>query len=218
MSAGGSSHRCGGMDAEGKSSEVFWEERYRARESPSTGRPNAIFAEIAGPLAPGRALELGCALGDDANWLAGRGWNVLGVDVSQNAVSRATARAKALGQADRVSFQQHDLAETFPEGKFDLVSAVHFQSPVDFDRPAVLRRAAASVAPGGLIVLIDHGAHSGRPDHVPPTLDELHAEFALDLTAWETVRADTPAHERTGGDGEVMTLTDVVMVARRREE
>ena len=218
MNAGGKSPDSGGMDAAGKSSVEFWEERYRARETPSTGRPNAILADIAEPLEPGRALELGCALGDDANWLAERGWQVVGVDVSATAVERAAARATQLGQSDRASFQQHDLAATFPEGEFDLVSAVHFQSPVDFDRPSVLRRAAAAIAPGGLIVLIDHGTHSGKPDYVAPTPAELLAELALDPAAWEILRADTPAHERTGGDGEVMTLTDVVIVARRREE
>lgn len=217
MSAGGGSHGGGGMDAEGKSSETFWEERYRARESPSTGRPNAILVEVAGTLEPGRALELGCALGDDANWLAGRGWQVVGVDVSVSAVDRAAARAAELGQFDRVSFQRHDLAETFPKGEFDLVSAVHFQSPVDFDRATVLRRAAASVAVGGLILVIDHGDHPARPDYDPPTPDDLLAELALDPAAWETVRADTPPHERTGENGEVMRLTDVVVIARRRE-
>lgn len=210
------SHGCGGMDAEGKSSVQFWEQLYRAREAPSTERPNAILAEVAEPLPVGRALDLGCALGDDANWLAGRGWQVVGVDVSTNAVDRAAARAAELGHADRVSFQQHDLAASFPDGEFDFVSAVHFQSPVEFDRPTVLRRAAASVSPGGLIMLIDHGVHSARPDYVPRTTDELLAELALAPATWETVRADTPAHERTGTDGEVMTHTDVVVVARRR--
>ncbi len=204
------------MDGAGKDSLTFWEERYRAREHPSTGRPNALLAEIAEPLAPGRALELGCALGDDANWLAARGWQVVGVDVSANAVARAAARASELGHADRAVFEQHDLAESFPEGTFDLVSAVHFQSPVAFDRPAVLRRAAASLAPGGRIVLIDHGAHSAKPEYVAPTTDELLADLALDPDAWKVLRADTPAHERAGGDGATTTHTDVVIVARRR--
>lgn len=216
MTTGGRGHGCGAHDAEGKSSEAFWEERYQAQEHPSTGRPNALLAEVAELLPVGRALDLGCALGDDANWLAARGWQVVGVDVSPNAVARAAARAGELGQSDRVSFQQHDLATSFPDGEFDLVSSVHFQSPVDFDRPAVLRRAAASVTPGGLILVIDHGAHSARPDYVAPTTQELLAELALDPSEWETVRADTPAHERLGDDGEVTAHTDIVVVARRR--
>jgi SAM-dependent methyltransferase len=204
------------MNPEGKGSEEFWEARYRGREQPSTGRPNPLLAEIAGPLRPGRALELGCALGDDANWLASRGWQVVGVDVSSDAVARAAARAEERGHADRVSFQRHDLAESFPVGTFDLITAVHFQSPVDFGRSAVLQRAAAAVAPGGLLLVIDHGIHPGKPEYEAPTTEELLAELALDPSAWETVRADTPAHERTHPDGEVVRLTDVVILLRRR--
>jgi len=34
-------------------------------------------------LTPGKALDLGCAEGADAIWLAQRGWQVTGVDIAQ---------------------------------------------------------------------------------------------------------------------------------------
>jgi 2-polyprenyl-3-methyl-5-hydroxy-6-metoxy-1,4-benzoquinol methylase len=69
----------------------------------------------------GRALELGCARGDDAIWLARQGWKVTGVDISEAALEAARLAAAAQGVAAGVQFERHDLAESFPEGTFDLV-------------------------------------------------------------------------------------------------
>ena len=46
-------------------------------------------------LPPGRALDVGSGEGADALWLAGRGWQVLGTDVSQVALDRAAAAVDA---------------------------------------------------------------------------------------------------------------------------
>ena len=56
-------------------------------------------------MTPGRALDLGCGEGADAMWLAGHGWRVTAVDVSQTALDRAAADAAArnLGAASTFS-------------------------------------------------------------------------------------------------------------------
>ena len=140
------------LDQAAGESARFWEEIYRERTRPSTGRPNPILADIASALPPGPALDLGCALGDDAIWLAGRGWQVTAVDVSSTALKRASARATELAVAGRVAFERHDLASSFPDGTFDLVYALYLQSPVEFGRDRVLQRAARAVAPNGRLV------------------------------------------------------------------
>jgi hypothetical protein len=52
----------------------FWDEHYcrRPAESPAA-TVNPRLAEIAGPLPPGAALDLGCGAGGDALWPAGAG-------------------------------------------------------------------------------------------------------------------------------------------------
>ena len=56
-------------------------------------------------------------------WLAEQGWQVTGVDISDTALARAAAHAAERGLTDRVRFEQINLSESFPDGRFDLVSA-----------------------------------------------------------------------------------------------
>lgn len=199
----------------------FWEEHYGAEERVWSGRVNVQLAKIVEPLAPGRALDLGCGEGADAIWLARRGWHVVAVDVSQTALNRAAEDAAAAGVADRIRFERHDLTDTFPEGAFELVSAQFFHSPLDVDRTAALRRAAQAVVPGGSLLIVDHGAtpewtwKDGHP-HDLPTLRETLDSLALDFAQWETHRTDEVDRDGLSPDGQAVTWVDNVILLRRR--
>jgi SAM-dependent methyltransferase len=199
----------------------FWEQHYGAKDRVWSGRVNVRLAEIVEPLAPGRVLDLGCGEGADAIWLAQRGWQVVAVDVSTTALTRAAEDAAAAGVAERIRFEQHDLAETFPEGSFDLVSAQFFHSPLDVDRNAALHRAADAVVPGGLLLVVDHGAtpewtwKDGHPHHLP-SLQEVLSALAPDPERWEQLRADEVERPGESPDGEPVTWLDNVILLRRR--
>ena len=197
-------------------SEEFWDAHYRARDGVWLGRANAVLVDVVGSLPPGTALDLGCAEGGDAVWLASRGWRVTAVDVSPTALARAAAHAADAGV--EVDLRHHDLARTFPEGTFDLVSAQYLQSPLDFPRAEVLRRAAAAVAPGGLLLVVEHGSAapwSWNQDAVFPTPEESLAEIGLDPTAWRVEELGAPQREATGPSGQTATVTDIVIALRR---
>ncbi|MFJ5924736.1 FAD-dependent oxidoreductase [Kitasatospora sp. NPDC092948] len=134
----------------------FWENRYGESEQIWSGRPNASLTREVADLAPGHALDLGCGEGGDAIWLAQQGWQVTAVDISQVALDRAAARAAVEGVADRISWQRTDLANAFPTGRYDLVSAQFLHSPAEFPRERVLRHAADAVAPGGTLLIVSH--------------------------------------------------------------
>ncbi|TGD90801.1 class I SAM-dependent methyltransferase [Mycolicibacterium sp. CH28] len=200
---------------------AHWEERYSEKPRIWSGRANTRLVEIAGELTGSRALDLGCGEGGDAMWLAEHGWDVVAVDVSSTALARAAEDAQARGVLGRIDFQQHDLTASFPEGPFDLVSAHFFHSMVDMDRPAILRRAAATVAPGGTLLIVDHGdAPPWAPEtvhhHEFPSGQEVLAGLALDPAEWETVRLGPASREAVGPDGSQATLVDNVIQLRRK--
>ncbi|MEB3034524.1 class I SAM-dependent methyltransferase [[Mycobacterium] nativiensis] len=200
--------------------QEFWEEFYGGHEKVWSGRVNAQLADVAADLAPGRALDLGCGEGADAIWLAEDGWQVVAVDVSANALERARAAAERRGVAVRIRFGRHDLSTSFPDGRFDLVSAQFLHSPVTLDREAVLRRAAEAVTVGGRLLIVDHGAAppwAGEHvhEHHFATVEEVLAGMDLDGRQWERLRAETVDRDAVGPDGQAATLTDNVILLRR---
>lgn len=201
--------------------ESFWEEHYRRHERAFSGRANPVLVDVATPLAPGRALELGCGVGGDAIWLARRGWHVTAVDVSATALGRLTEHAAAAGVGERVDVERHDLGRSFPDGSFDLVCASYLQSPVALPREQVRRAAAGAVAPGGLLLLVDHASvapwswNAGAAIVFPTPQEELDA-LALDLDGWYVERLEAPERQATGPSGETATVRDTVLALRRR--
>lgn len=197
-----------------------WETRYAEQDRIWSGRVNARLAEVAGELTPGRALDLGCGEGGDAMWLAEEGWEVVGVDISATALARAGADAAARGLAERLSFVQMNLSEEFPEGTFDLVSAQFLHSFAHLDRDRIFACAARAVAPGGVLVIVDHGAAPpwsppAVHDHEFPSAGEVADSIDLGEGQWDRVRVDEVQRDAVGPDGQAAVLTDNVIVLRR---
>jgi SAM-dependent methyltransferase len=193
-------------------------EEQPARRPVAAATVNPRLAEIAGPLPPGTALDLGCGAGGDALWLAGRGWRVTAADISASAVRSLQRHAGRAGVP--VTALRVDLADDVPAGTFDLVSAQYLHTPFALDRPRVLRTAAQSVRPGGRLAVVDHGSTAPwswnqDPGHHYPTPGEVAAELALDPAEWSIERADSPQRLATGPGGRTAIVVDHVLVLRR---
>jgi thioredoxin reductase/SAM-dependent methyltransferase len=203
-----------------ESAETFWDRFYTERPNAWSGAANAALVRVAADLPAGAALDLGCGEGGDAIWLAQRGWRVTAADISATALQRAAEHASSAGVGDRVDWQRHDLAESFPAGSFDLVSAQFLHSPVELPRAQILRAAARAVAPGGCLLVVGHaGPPPWAPDacgHVTfPTPEEVLAALDLPPADWQVQRADSADRQAVGPDGSTATLTDRVLMVRR---
>ncbi|UQN09015.1 class I SAM-dependent methyltransferase (plasmid) [Deinococcus sp. QL22] len=166
-------------------------------------------------------MDLGCSEGNSAVWMAQRGWQVTGADISATALERAAQHAADAGVSTRTRFEQHDLEKSFPVGQFDLVYALYLQSPVAFPRDLVLRQAADAVAVGGLLLVIEHASAPSwvKDSEVQyPSAQEALGTVGLNLDQWETVFVGTPEREVTetsSPDGQVGTIKDNILALRR---
>ncbi len=209
-------------------SQQAWDERYREADQIWSGKVNAALADVAGRLDPGTALDLGSGEGADALWLAERGWQVTGVDISSVAVERAeqTARSHDL-PAGQVRFFVADLTIWRPEQSYDLVVSSFLHSHGDFDRGAVMRSAKKYVAPGGHLLIISHAtfppwAQAHREDttdtehhHDATTPDSEIELMQLDPSSWGVELAETRAREANGPDGQRAMLDDTVVLLQK---
>jgi hypothetical protein len=201
------------------SAETYWDNRYAQSDRIWSGNPNTVLVQETTDLAPGRALDLGCGEGADAIWLARRGWHVTAIDISRTALDRAAEHATEANVADRIDWQRHDLAVSFPVGAFDLVSA-HFLHFPGMPRDQILRTAATAVAPGGVLLVVGHAGHPSW-DHAPhpdvhfPTPEELLDALDLPPGQWEVQVSDERQRVQTGPDGQSATRTDNTLRVRR---
>jgi SAM-dependent methyltransferase len=201
----------------------YWNDRYASGSQIWSGNANPRLVEHAENLTPGTALDVGSGEGADAIWLASRGWQVTAVDISTVALERAAAHAGATAPAEaagRIQWQQADLlAWSPPAEQFDLVSAQFMHLPAEALR-ALHERLAAAVSPGGTLLLVGHH-HTDldgplkRPHS--PSLFFLAEEVAtrLDPAQWQIQRTDTIPREVRGPDGNLVTIHDTVLVARK---
>lgn len=198
----------------------FWEVHYAKLTKPSGGRPSAILVRFTEGLVPGRALDLGCARGDDTIWLAKQGWVATGVDVAQSAIDASRSAAEHAGVAERTRFARHDVNVSVPDGAFDLVSAMFLQSPGKFDRVAALQRAANVVAPGGVLLIAAHGSRApwswADADTIYPTADEELAHLDLNQSEWREVFIGPIERVANGPGGQTATVIDTVIALERR--
>jgi SAM-dependent methyltransferase len=201
--------------------QEHWDRHYGERDRVWSGHVNQRLVEIAEALDPGTALDLGCGEGADAVWLAQRGWRVVAVDVSKIALRRARRAAESLGVSDRIDFTHCDMSAALPGGSFDLVSAQFLHSTIEFDRAQILNRAAGTVAAGGLLAIVDHGAappwsRKLDHDHRFPSAEEVLDGLDLAAGDWERVRVGSAKRLATGPDGTQAMLVDNLIVLRRR--
>lgn len=96
----------------------------------------------------GFALDVACGAGHGSLWLADRGLEVFGIDVSPVAVAQAKRLASDLGLAADCQFVAHDLDSGLPDSpSADLVVCHLFNAP-ELDDALVER-----LVPGGILAV-----------------------------------------------------------------
>lgn len=122
---------------------VHWDRKWDEDRSPR--RANTLLVTHHELLRGGVALDIACGPGQNAIWLARRGYRVVGADISRVALRRAVAAARDAGVGQRSLFIQVDLDHWAPPPACaDVVCVFRF-----LDR-ALIPNLAKSLHPGGL--------------------------------------------------------------------
>lgn len=120
----------------------------------------------------GKAIDVACGLGDNAEALNSAGFDVTAFDYAENAVSWANNRFSGSG----VEYVVADLFDVSPDwlGAFDLVHETYtVQALRGGMRRDAIRAIASLVAPGGRLLVITRARDIGEDVEGPPwPLDE----------------------------------------------
>jgi SAM-dependent methyltransferase len=105
-------------------------------------------------LPAGRALDLGCGTSPNVAYLAQRGWQITGVDVSATAIRKAQQHAQGIAGATFVVADVTRLTESGVTGPFDLVidnGCYHTLS--DEGKQAYARQVGTLMASGARLIM-----------------------------------------------------------------
>lgn len=161
---------------------VRWDERYagsdpgRPAEPPGPGV--AALPEVFSAFADtfpvtGQALELACGRGKTAVWLARRGLDVVGLDISPVAIAQAAALARACEVAEHCRFEAVDLDNGLPPGPLANVIVCHRFRDARLDASILAR-----LAPGGLLAISALSEVGAAPGPFRVKTGELQHAFA----------------------------------------
>ena len=193
-------------DARAKGDELGWfEPLYAAADGDDEaipwhhGSPNphlvAWLDRDPPPTAPGRAMVVGCGLGDDAEELARRGHDVRAFDLAGSAIKRCKARFPDTA-VDYRAADVLDLPSTWRR-RWDLVVEIYtLQTLRGFMRQQATLKIADLVAPGGTLLVICGARDEDEPEGTMPMpltrsdLRPLEGKAGLRLIDLEDFRED----------------------------
>ncbi len=158
---------------------IHWDERYSTGEYRARTWVTPLLEEWVPTIAPGRALVVACGPGRNALYLAERGFDVVGVDISGVAIDRA--RTAATERSLSAEFVVADLDEFHPEpGSFHLITVIRYRNP------SLWPRLVSALASDGWIIA-EHHMKTDR-EVAGPTSPEFRLDPGELLEAFDELR------------------------------
>ena len=153
-----------------------WEKVYSQKENPfDVNEPNEWVVELeAQGKISGLVLDSGCGTGDNALYLAAKGYHVLGIDISTKAIERAKAKAAEKGLENAKFLQLNIFELTGYDERFGSVKDIgcfHSLHEDDHEKYVIMLKKACKA--GALIFLrAFYTANAKRKDYRGPQVSE----------------------------------------------
>ena len=185
-----------------------------ALERPRTPVDEGLI-EVASSMAPGKALDLGCGEGQNAVWLAERGWIVRPSTCPPARVAEARDYATAAGVDRTIVFEVADVAGWTPVSRYDLVYCTFALPARGMGRSRMLDMAAAAVAPGGTILITEFDASLRRDGWMAEKYLVSVEELERHLGGFRVEQAGVRrARHRHGYEERVLPVANVIATRR----
>jgi len=197
----------------------MWDERYAGGEYYFGTRPNAFMVSQHHLLKPGmKCLAVADGEGRNGVWLVEQGLQVLSVDSSAVAASKADTLAAQRGV--KLDFEVADLLNwSWPENHYDAVVAIFIQFATPAQRQQLFANFKKCLKPGGLLLLQGYGPRQLEyRTGGPPVLENLYTEAQLrtELADMEILLLREHDGEINEGSGHKGMSALVDLVARKQ--
>lgn len=140
---------------------LHFDKVYTGKDRPFRNGHSEFLARVLEGRQPGQALDVAMGQGRNSLYLAARGWQVTGYDLSAQALAQANAAAKQAGlsiQTMRAAHQEFD----YGVARWDLIVQTFAFTNLSDD--AYRKRMLDSLKPGGLLVI--EGFGGGGPKNL----------------------------------------------------
>jgi SAM-dependent methyltransferase len=152
------------------------------------------------PVGGRRALDLACGTGTLVLLLAAKGWNVIGIDVSDAMLRQAQAKVAGVAPEERPPFVQgdmRDMAAQFPPAMCDLATCVYDSLNYllsEDDLAACIASVAHVLAPGGLFIGDTNTRHFLEHDWNPCRVREQKGYIELSQSHFDPQQTTSILH------------------------
>ena len=129
---------------------IMFNNIYKSDKPGYATQPNALLVSTVEGRKPGRALDIGMGQGRNSVFLALKGWDVTGFDMSDEGIATARRNAERAGVKINALLQNED-AFNYGTNQWDLIVFMHEPFPVT--STAYVDRLQKSMKPGSVIVI-----------------------------------------------------------------
>lgn len=133
---------------------VHFDRLYSLNEPPFRLTASAFLVRLVEDRKPGRALDVAMGQGRNALYLASKGWDVTGYDISPKGLADANAAAAKAGLKLKTVLASHDEFD-YGIGQWDLIVETFAFSNLEDEN--YRKRLLASLKPGGLLIIEGFG-------------------------------------------------------------
>ncbi|MGD8427950.1 MAG: class I SAM-dependent methyltransferase [Balneolaceae bacterium] len=153
----------------------LYEKLYANRDEAEAARLVELLEETLPINGCSKILDLGCGRGRHAINLCKKGYNVTGIDLSEEAIATAREKARDL-KLDNIRFEVRDMRNPLPETYDAIVNLFttfgYFEE--DSENAGVLESVKQMLKPGGIFVLDYLNAEKVKKTYVPAENGEFH--------------------------------------------